>query len=244
MRFWVFRTVLVAGLLGVPGGLAQVVHQPVPVERPAGSSVGFKFAWNQGRPWTSYTITVADSGDTHFDGAANPIDGGDGDDYGVDFTMSEAGRQKIFDLAKKADYFQGTLEGKAKNIAKTGEKTLEYHGVLARGGAAATSATYNYSGNTDVQELTRYFQAVATTIDFGRKLAFDYRFDKLGMDAHLHSLQEMQASHFAEEIQAIEPILLKIANDPNMMHISRVTAKQLLKSIGSTVAAEQPSVQP
>jgi hypothetical protein len=82
------------------------------------------------------------------------------------------------------------------------------------------------------------------TMDYGRKLAFDYRFNKLGIDARLHSLQEMQASHFAEELQAIEPILQKIASDPSMMHISQVTAKQLLKSIGPTVPQNLPAAQP
>ena len=83
-----------------------------------------------------------------------------------------------------------------------------------------------------MQELTRLFQAIATTLDYGRKLAFKYRFDKLGIDAQLKTLQDMQASHYVEELQAIEPILQKIADDPNMMHINRVTAKQLLKSMG------------
>ena len=165
--------------------------------------------------------------------------------YSQEFTFSDANRQRIFDLAKALDYFHGDLEAKLKNIAKTGQKTLEYHGKGASGGQAiSTSATYNYSSNPDVQELTRLFQAVATTIDFGRKLAFQYRFDKLGLDARLNSLQEMQASHFAEELQAIEPILQKIASDPNMMHINRVTAKQLLKSIGPTVAPNPVSAQP
>ncbi len=149
--------------------------------------------------------------------------------------------QKIFDLAKKADYFQGNLEAKQKNIAKTGEKILEYHGKSADAAKSVTgSATYNYSPNPDIQELTRLFQAIATTLDFGRKLTFQYRFDKLGMDARLKSLQDMQASHYAEEMQAIEPILQKIANDPNMMHISRVTAKQLLNSAGLTATQGQP----
>ncbi len=69
-----------------------------------------------------------DAGNTHFQGTGNPIDSGDGDEYSQDFSMSAANRQKIFDLAKKTDYFQGTFEAKQKNIAQTGQKTLEYHG--------------------------------------------------------------------------------------------------------------------
>jgi len=159
--------------------------------------------------------------------------------------MTDANRQKIFDLAKKLDYFQGNFEAKQKNIAKTGQKTLGYHGRDGGGGHAIEhSSTYNYSPNSDVQELTRIFQAIATTLDYGRKLAFKYRFDKLGLDAELKDLQDMQASHYIEELQAIDPVLQKIADDPNMMHINRVTAKQLLKSTGTSGVSSQTATQP
>ena len=79
-----------------------------------------------------------------------------------------------------------------------------------------------------MQELTRLFLAIANTIDCGRKLAFQYRFDKLGMDTRLKELEGLKANHSAEELSAIAPILRKIADDPNMMHISRQTAQQLL----------------
>jgi hypothetical protein len=226
------------------GASAQTAHQVVPTANATGSYLAFKFNWDQGRPWIKYTITVDDGGNAHFEGVGNPIESGDSDEFSQDFTMSDANRQKIFDLAQKTDYFRGNLETRLKHIAKTGQKTLEYHGPISGGQPATTSATYNYSSSPDIEELTRVFQAIATTIDFGRKLAFEYRFDKLGLDARLHSLQEMQASHFAEEMAAIEPILQKIASDPNMMHINRVTAKQLLKSIGATVGQGQPASQP
>jgi len=239
------KLAVVTGFLVASGVAAQVLHEVSPVPQATGSYVVFKFDWDQGRPWVKYTISVDDAGNAHFEGVGNPIDSGDGDAYAQDFTMSDANRQKIFELTKKADYFQGDLESKVKNIAKTGQKTLIYHGKTATGGQAVnTAAAYNYSTNADVQELTRFFQAVATTIDFGRKLAFQYRFDKLGLDARLYSLQEMYTTHFVEELRAIEPILQKIASDPNMMHINRVTAKQLLKSIGPTVAPSQPATQP
>jgi len=234
------KCILQLGLLGTLAASAQTVHEIKPVPQPTGSYIVFKFDWDQGLPWAKYTISVDDAGGAHFQGNGNPEESGDGDEFSQDFTMSDANRQKIFDLAKKADYFQGNLEIKQKNIAQTGQKTLEYHGIRA----GITSATYNYSPNQNVEELTRIFQAVAMTIDFGRKLAFDYRFNKLGIDARLHSLQDMQASHYIEELQAIEPILQKIAADPNMMHINRVTAGQLLKSIGPTIGPSAPASEP
>ena len=58
------------------------------------------------------------------------------------------------------------------------------------------STSYNWSQNADVQELSRLFMAIANTFDYGRKLAFEYRFDKLGMDARLKELEDIRANHY------------------------------------------------
>ncbi len=85
------------------------------------------------------------------------------------------------------------------------------------------------------------FQSIATTIDYGRKLAFQYRFDKLGMDARLKELVELHAGGMAGELQIIEPLLRKIADDDGMMHMARLQAKQLLKSMQPVAAASNPT---
>jgi hypothetical protein len=245
MKSFSLKCALMAIILSGHCSVAQVVHEVTPVESPTGSYITFKFDWDQGRPWLRYSIAVDDAGNVHFEGVGNPIENGDGDTFSQDFTMTVANRQKIFEMAKKLDYFQGNFEAKQKNIAKTGQKTLGYHGRDGGGGQTSEhSTTYNYSPNADVQELTRIFQSIAMTVDYGRKLAFQYRFDKLGMDAQLQSLRDMQASHYVEEMQAIEPILEKIAADPNMMHINRLTAKQLLKSLGSSGVPTPGTTQP
>ena len=243
MKSFCLRLVLLWGTVWAPCAPAQVVHQVTPVDATTGSYVTFRFDWDQGRPWLAYSIAVDDAGNTHFEGVGNPIDSGDGDKYSLDFYMTAANREKIFELAKKLDYFQGNFEAKQKNIAKTGQKTLSYHG-MGTNPSSDHSSSYNYSPNPDVQELTRLFQAIATTVNFGRKLEFQSRFDKLGMDAQLRSLQDMQASHYIEEMQAIAPILQKIANDPNMMHINRVAAKQILKGMPAGGGPIQTTNQP
>lgn len=207
-------------------------------ESPAQPSVTFNFEWSEGIPWQTYSITVQADGKTHFQGTPAPDQqGGDTDPFEQDFTLSDANRQMVFDLAKKLNYFSGDYDSHLKKIALTGRKTLEYKSPQTQG-----TATYNYSPNNDVQQLTRLFQGIATTVDYGRKLAFQYRFDKLGMNQRLKELVGLQADHNVEELGAIEPILLKIANDPNLMHISRQSAQQLLKAInGSAIAAQTPA---
>jgi hypothetical protein len=202
-------------------------------------SVCFSFKWNEGLPWQSYSIHVQANGETHFNGTPNPAQGGDTDPVQQDFVMSEANRQRIFDAARKLHYFQGDLDSHLKHIAQTGSKTLAYQSALARG-----SSTYNYSQNPDVQQLTELFLGVATTLDYGRKLEWNYRFDKLGMNQTLHELEELQTGHRVEELNAIEPILRRIANDPNLMHISRQSAQHLLKTVTVTGATNPPAAQP
>ncbi len=92
--------------------------------------------------------------------------------------------------------------------------------------------------------MTQFFLGLATTLDCGRKLAWSYRFDKLGLDQQLRELEQLQASHQVEELSAIEPILRKIADDPNLMHISRQSAQHLLRTVGPTVAPTQNAAQP
>jgi hypothetical protein len=203
------------------------------------ASVRFSFDWPQGIPWQKYSIEVQSDGKTHFDGTPNAGEAHDTDAYPQDFLMSEVNRQKIFELSQKLNYFHGDFDSHLKHIAQTGRKTLEYRSPQIQG-----ATTYNWSQNADVEELTKLFEAIAMTIDYGRKLAFQYRFDKLGMDERLKELQDLQASHEVEEIGIIAPILRKIVNDPNMMNISRQTAKHLLQTMnGSGLAAQNPAQQ-
>jgi len=203
------------------------------------ASVEFRFDWNEGIPWQSYSIQVQADGKTHFEGNPNPSQGGDTDPVKVDFVMSDANRQRVFDSARKLNYFQGDFDSHLKHIAQTGAKTLVYKSAKVRG-----STTYNYSPNPDVQQLTQLFLGLATTLDFGRKLAWNYRYDKLGMNQSLRELEELRANHQVDELSAIESILRKIASDPSLMHISRQSAQQLLKASGDAGAAGQSPPQP
>jgi len=220
--------------------VSVVSAQPQVAPAAARPSVTFNFNWSQGIPWRTYSITVQADGNTHFQGTPAPDEaGGDTDPFQQDFTMSEANRSKVFDLAKKLNYFQGNFDSHLKRIAQTGSKTLQYKSATGHG-----STTYNWSQNVDVQELTDLFVAIASTLDYGRKLTFQYRFDKLGLNARLRELADLQANHYAVELNAIAPILRKIADDPNTMHISSQTAQQLLRTMSVPGQANETPAQP
>jgi len=233
---WCFLSLLFVQALSVPA--QQPATVPVPGVPPQ-ASVRFSFDWSQGFPWQTFSITVQSDGKARFDGTPHADETNDTDPYQQDFTMSAANRQKIFDLAQKLNYFRGDFASPMKHIAQTGSKTLQYQSPQVQG-----STTYNWSQNSDVEELTRLFGAIAMTMDFGRKLAFQYRFDKLGMDKLLKELEDQQVSHGVEELAIIAPMLRKIVNDPNLMNISRQSAERLLHSQNQPAApAPHPASQ-
>ena len=151
----------------------------------------FNFEWNQGIPWQTYSITVQSDGKTRFQGTARPRRSQQRHrpvSAGLHHVRGQSGED--LRTARKLNYFQGDFDSHLKKIAQTGSKTLEYKSASTHG-----STTYNWSQNADVQELTRLFLAIANTIDYGRKLAFQYRFDKLGMDTRLKELAELRTNH-------------------------------------------------
>ena len=221
--------------------LTALAQQPsaAPASAPAQASVQFSFDWPQGIPWQKYIIEVQLDGKSHFDGTPHPDGTNDTDPVQQDFTMSDANRLKVFELTQKLNYFRGDFDSHLKHIARTGEKSLLYRSPQISG-----STTYNWSQNADIQELTKFFQGVALTIDYGRILAFQYRFDKLGMDQRMKELEDLQANHGVEELAIIAPILRKIASDSNLMNISRESARHLLASIGEPgTTAPNPAAQ-
>ncbi len=230
------RRLLVLSLL-VPLSL-QGQQPPARTATPPQASVRFSFDWSQGYPWQKYTLEVHTDGKSHFDGTPQPDATNDNGSHQQDFTMSDANRQKIFELAQRLNFFRGDFDSHLKHIAKTGVKSLQYESPEVKG-----STSFNWSQNPDIQELTSLFQAIAMTIDYGNKLAFQYRFDKLGMYKLVKELEELQRRHEVEELGIIAPILRKIADDPNLMNISREGARRLLRNVGEPggTAAESPA---
>ena len=232
------RCALIAVLFSFPA-FAHQAATPGSSAASEQASVWFTFQWMDAVPWQSYSIQVQADGKTHFKGTPNSSQGANSDPVQDDFIMSEANRQKIFDSARNLNYFQRDCDSHLKHIAQTGAKTLMYKSSQVQG-----SCTYNYSQNRDVQQLTQLFQGLATTLDYGHKLAWQYRFDKLGMDQCLRELETARAEHQIEELSAIEPILRKIADDSSLMNINRQSAQRLLKTIRAAGPAATSSVQP
>jgi hypothetical protein len=172
-----------------------------------------------------YVISVSEDGRSSYDsdGKLSPDSEG-GDSFHADFTMSQAGRARVFDLAKRAHYFEGQIDSKNKKLASTGTKTLTY-----KDAQKSTTATYNYSPVPSVEELTAFFQSLSTTLEFGRRLDYHLRYQKLALDEELKNMEEASKSGGLEEVSAVAPVLQKIADDPAVIKVVRARAERMLQ---------------
>ena len=183
----------------------------------------FSQTWPEAIP-PFYSVVVDGSGRTTYHSTPSKPDSGN--PYDLQFVISEQTRGKIFDLAKQLNYFQGNFDYRKSRIAFTGKKTLKF-----QNGKAEHETSYNWSDNLALQDLTKIFQNMSETIELGRALADKYRFDKLGVDAEMRKLEEATKDERTVELQAIQPILSRIAKDPGMMNITRHRAELLLAKI-------------
>jgi len=180
-----------------------------------------------------YVVTVSSDRHSSYDSTGKLIPQSDpGDPFHDDFTMSPETCKKIFDLAAKAKYFEGQVDSGNKKLASTGVKVLKY-----AEGAKKNEATYNYSPNPAVQQLTAIFQNISATLEFGRRLEFYHHHQKLALEEELKRMEEMAKSRNLDEIQAVAPILQSIVADHSVLNVTRMRAQRLLNGANITAAS-------
>jgi len=176
-----------------------------------------------------YVISVSDDGRASYDSDSKlSPESETADPFHLDFTVSQAASTRVFDLTKRAHYFEGQIDSKNKKLASTGTKTLTY-----KDAQKSTRATYNYSPVPAVQDLTAFFQALSTTLEFGHRLDYYLHYQKLALDEELKKMEEMSNSHELEEISAVAPVLQKIVDDPAVIKVVRARAQRLLQPVGN-----------
>jgi hypothetical protein len=170
-----------------------------------------------------YSIRVQSEGVAHYQSSGRlSTDSDDTDNFDLDFAVTAETRQKIFELAAKAGYFQKDVDSHHK-IAFTGKKTLSY-----KDGQRSGEATYNYSQNSPVQSLTTLMQSLSTTLEFGHRLDYDRRYQKLALDEELKRMEELARTKELIEVSSIQSILDQIVADPAVINVTRARAQRLL----------------
>jgi hypothetical protein len=213
---------LVATFLMIALTLCLAAHGQQPT-----ASVSFRLDFPGADP-SHYEIVIASDGqgsyisNGRFDDQSDPADAAP-----LQFVVSENIRKQIFDLAKKSHYFTGKVDSGQKNIANTGAKTLAY-----KDASHSSQATYNYSMLQPIAQLTSIFQNLSNTMEFGRRLVYLHKYQKLALDDQLKRMEEMQRENSLGDVGAIAPVLKDIANDSSVMNVSRARALRLLATAG------------
>jgi hypothetical protein len=194
---------------------------------PAPAVVTFTLDFPASQP-EHYSIRVQSDGSARYQSSGRLSDDSDQiDSFDLDFTVAAETRQRIFELAAKAGYFQKDVDSHHKGMAFTGKKTLTYQGAGRSG-----EASYNYSPNPAVQDLTSLMQNLSATLEFGHRLQYDRRYQKLALDEELKRMEEMARGNQLAEVTAIQPILDEIIADPSVINVTRARAQRLLERAG------------
>ena len=187
-----------------------------------------------GAPVTSYTLTVQADGSTVYQ-VSYPSEAPKYSPYAatqkalpnteatVKTMLSAQGTGSLFERLRAAKGFSAGCASKAKHIADTGTKTLTF--TSSEGTA---SCVYNYTEDKNVTAITSFFEGVAATLDEGRKLETDHRYDRLALDAEMDYLVAAAKNGTAVEFGAIAPTLRAIADDPQVLERVRKRAVNLL----------------
>jgi len=169
-----------------------------------------------------YMITVDSAGHARYECAGTVADDSDPQTYKAEFEISAENRNRIFDWVKQAKYFSGKVDSGNK-VAFTGEKQLSY-----QDSQRSNTARYNYSNLEPVQQLTELFQKIAATQDYGHRLAYYHRYQKLALDEQLKQMEAQALNHELSEIHSVARILQAIVDDSSVLNVVRGRAKELL----------------
>lgn len=177
-----------------------------------------------------YSISVQSDGHAKYESSAKVSQDSEQDEnYQSEFVVSDATRARIFELAAQAHYFSGKVDSGNKKLAFTGAKKLVY-----KDGKHDTSAEYNFSSQPTVQQLTALFQGMAATLEFGRRLTYYHRYQKLALADELKRMDSDARAGELTELEAVKPILQHIYDDPSVINVVRARAKMIM-DMGNSV---------
>jgi hypothetical protein len=229
-----FLALALIAILGVVNLSAQVptLDPRAPYDKPV-PLVTFEYTFDGANP-PHYSLAVEAGGRASYRSDDTlPVTKGEesGTPYLVKFTMSRANADRIFDLVKSLNFLHADFEFHGGRIANMGSKTLAF-----KNGDIDNTTTYNYTQNANLQQLTSLFQSIGNTLEYGRRLQRLYRYEKLGLDAELKTMEEDAKRNYLAELQLDEPVLKQIAGDSSIMNISRRRAESILSKVPSEAA--------
>ena len=217
-------------ILAVPLMSAVLMSQQVAGGGASTAVVTFTLDFPHSNP-AHYSIAVDATGHARYECTGTVAEDSEEQTYRAEFEVSAGSREKIFDWAKQARYFAGKIDSGNGKLAFTGAKLLSY-----QDGQRSNTARYNYSNLEPVRELTSLFQSMGGTLEYGRRLAYYHRYQKLALDEELKRMEAQARSNELNEIQSVAPVLREIVEDPSVINVVRARAKELIQTATSAAA--------
>lgn len=225
------------GLLLLAVGLTTWWPVQAPTSEPARASQSATVIFSLDFPDSDperYSISVSADGHARYECSAKLAPNSEErESYQSDFEFSAANRVRIFELAAQAHYFAGKIDSGNRKLAFTGNKKLIY-----KDGEHSYSAEYNYSSLPAVQQLTALFQNVAATMEYGRRIGYYHRYQKLALDEELKRMEAQARGNELNELQALEPVLQEIFADTSVINVVRARAQRLVEMGKSRAGTE------
>ncbi len=224
--YWSVRRPLLLALFLLAAGVHARTQDSSPLPGEELPSVTFTQAFPRAEP-AYLSLRIDSAGHASYESRreeGEPDQPELGEPYRIQFVISQATTRRIFALAESLRYFQGDWDFKKHRIADTGRKTLLYSDSTR-----SHQTTYNWSENRAVQELTDIFQGISNTQEAAWELNRLRRYDKLGLNHQLERMEDLAKNGWLRELQVIAPLLEKLANDREIMHIARQRAQRLLQ---------------
>jgi len=185
--------------------------------------ITFTFDFPQSNP-EHYSISVDATGHARYECTGKITEDSEEQVYKSEFEMSAESRRRIFEWAKQAQYFGGKLDSGNRKVAFAGRKILSY-----QDSQRSFTARYNYSNVAAVQQLTTLFQNMAGTLEYGSRLSYYHRYQKLALDDELKHMEAQAKGSEISELQAVAPALQEIVEDTSVLNGVRARAKQLIE---------------
>jgi hypothetical protein len=211
--------------------LAVLAAGPLAAQTPA--RIVFTFDHPQLQP-ARYTIAIDENGAGHFASQPGPVDPYSSD--GVvpapidrDIRLDDSLRATLFSYARAHAYFGGRCDKGNAGLAFTGNKTLSYAGPDGQG-----TCTFIWAVDPVLQRLADQLNAVAFTLEIGRRLGVEVQHDRLGLDSELATLQDAIKDQRASDLPNIATELEAIAGDQQVMDRARKRAVALLNRCDNT----------
>jgi hypothetical protein len=177
--------------------------------------------WGANPPY--YTIAIDSGGDVTYESVPQSVEK-TGAPYTVEFVGSASTRQKIFDLVKRLKLLDIPSSNVQHFRGSNSVKTLVF-----REGNTQHQIRYQTSRNPLIRQLTAVFQNIGTTLDFGRRLTLLQQTHSRRLSSELKNMQQLARNGSLQELQAVAPVLQRIASDTNVTPGDRKRAEAIIQ---------------